>query len=60
MKKFDREYGTTFLEESAYLKEHGVKYTFVKVDSEGRTTWKYAKTPELFECLKNFYSKFER
>ena len=33
----------------------GIRYTFVKVDENGQTIWKYKKTPQLFESLKNFY-----
>ena len=53
--KFDKEYQTTFVDEFQWLKKYGIRYEFVKVDNYGRTVWKYKKTPELFECLKNFY-----
>lgn len=53
--KFDKEYATTFVDEFQWLKSHGVRYEFVKVDDTGKTIWKYQKTPQLFECLKNFY-----
>lgn len=37
-----------------YLLSKGIKYTFVK-DINGVTTYKYKKTPELFEALVSFY-----
>lgn len=53
--KFDKEYATSFPDEFQWLKSHGIRYTFVKVDENGKTIWKYKKCPELFESLKNFY-----
>lgn len=53
--RFDKEYRTSFPDEFQWLKSHGIRYEFVKTDDEGRTIWKYKKTPELFETLKNFY-----
>lgn len=53
--KFDKEYATSFVDEYKYLKEYGIRYEFIKVDDTGKTVWKYKKTPELFEALKNFY-----
>lgn len=51
---FDKEYSTQFVDEYLYLKNCGIRYSFVKAEN-GITTWKYKKTPELFEHLKNFY-----
>ena len=53
--KYDKEYSTTFVEEFKWLKSNGIRYTFIKTDDSGMTVWKYAKTPKLFESLKNFY-----
>lgn len=53
--KYDKEYSTTFVEEFKWLKSNGIRYTFIKTDDSGMTVWKYAKTPELFESLKNLY-----
>lgn len=53
--KFDKEYATSFVDEYQYLKKYGIRYEFVKVDDTNKTVWKYKKTPELFEALKNFY-----
>lgn len=55
MKAIDKEYATSFVDEYQYLKSCGIRYTFVKVDENGQTVWKYKKTPQLFESLKNFY-----
>lgn len=53
--KYDKEYSTQFPDEFQYLRSRGIRYTFVKTSPDGITTWKYKKTPELFEELKNFY-----
>jgi len=56
-KKFDKEYSTSWTLEYLYLKECGIKYTFVKKCKDGITTWKYEKNSELFLALYNFYKK---
>ena len=53
--KFDKEYATQYLQETAFLKDKGIKYTFVKTVN-GLTTYKYKKTKELFDALSEFYS----
>lgn len=55
-KKFDKEYSTQYTPEMIFLKEKGIKYSFVK-EINGVTTYKYAKTPELFLALVSFYIK---
>lgn len=40
--------------EVAFLKEKGIRYSFVKV-LNGITTYKYTKTEELFKALSEFY-----
>lgn len=57
VKKFDREYPVTFIKEKQFLDSCGIKYTFVK-EVDGITTYKYKKTPFLFECLSIFYKQF--
>lgn len=54
MKKFDKEYSTQYVPEMKYLKNNGIKYSFVK-NVNGVTTYKYTKTPELFNALVSFY-----
>ena len=53
-KYIDREYLTQYNVEVAFLKEKGIRYSFVKV-LNGITTYKYAKTEELFKALTEFY-----
>lgn len=55
-KKFDKEYSTQYTPEMIFLKEKGIKYSFVK-EINGVTTYKYTKTPELFLALVSFYIK---
>jgi hypothetical protein len=53
-KKFDREYKTEWKSEVLYLESVGIKYAFVK-DIDGISTYKYTKTSELFNALRDFY-----
>lgn len=55
MKKYDKEYSTQYLPEVEYLKVNNVRYTFVKV-LNGVPTYKYTKTPQLFQLLELFYA----
>ena len=54
MKKYDKEYSTQYTPEKEYLLSKGIKPSFVKVIDEV-TTYKYQKTPELFNALVFFY-----
>lgn len=56
MKKFDKEYSTQYTPEMKYLQSKGILYSFVK-DVGGVTTYKYTKTPELFQALAIFYAQ---
>lgn len=56
MKKFDIEYATQYVKEMKYLERMGIRYAFVKTIS-GVTTYKYKKTPELFQMLGIFYTQ---
>ena len=56
MNKFDKEYSTQHSPEKEYLLSVGIKPSFVKV-IDGVTTYKYTKTPELFQALVFFYTK---
>ena len=56
MKKFDMEYFTQYTPEKEYLLTYGVKPSFVKVIN-GVTTYKYTKTPRLFQLLAIFYAQ---
>lgn len=53
--KFDKEYSTQYLQETTFLRDKGIKQTFVKTVN-GLTTYKYKKTKELFEALVEFYT----
>ena len=55
MKKFDKEYFTQYTPEMEYLKKSGISPSFVKIVN-GVTTYKYTKTPELFEALAIYYA----
>ncbi len=55
-KKFDKEYATQWIKEVEWLREKGIKYTFVKTDEYEVTTYKYTKTAELFKQLSIFYA----
>ena len=55
MKKFDKEYSTQYTPEMEYLKSKGISPSFVKVVN-GVTTYKYTKTPELFNALAIYYA----
>lgn len=57
MRKFDKEYSTQWLEEVDWLKEQGIRYTFVKTNESDVTTYKYTKTSELFKALAIFYAQ---
>lgn len=54
--KFDKEYATQYLKETAFLRNKGIKQAFVK-EVNGLTTFKYKKTKELFDALSEFYSE---
>lgn len=54
MKRFDKEYSTQYSPEKEYLLSKEIKPSFVKI-IEGVTTYKYTKTPELFQALVSFY-----
>lgn len=54
MKKFDKEYQTQFVDEMKYLKSLGINYCFVK-KINNVDTYKYKKTPKLFNALAFFY-----
>ena len=52
---FDKEYRTEYPEEMKYLKTVGIRYDFVK-EINGKTTYKYKKSRELFLALASFYA----
>lgn len=52
---YDMEYSTQTRKEYEYLKEHGFEPTYVRVTEYGIKTYKYTKTPALFETVAEFY-----
>ena len=54
--KIDKEYACMSSAEQIYLSDHGIRYTFVKVES-GVTIYKYKKTKRLFEALSKYYGE---
>ena len=59
-KAFDLEYSTQRKKEYLFLKEDGIHPSFVKKDPVyGILTYKYTKTPKLFEAAAEFYRQAE-
>lgn len=56
-KGYDIEYQTQWREEVDFLKNVGIRYTFVKKNQEGISIYKYKKDSELFKQLAIFYAK---
>lgn len=54
--KIDKEYASTWWDETKYLIDHGVRYVFVK-EENGITIWKFKKTQKLFQTLADFYAR---
>ncbi len=54
--KFDKEYSTQYLSEMKFLLAKGIKYTWVYINEEGCTVWKYKKEKRLWDALSEMYS----
>ena len=54
--KFDKEYSTSFIEEMQFLRKKGIKYTWVYMNEDGVTVWKYKKEKKLWDALSEMYS----
>lgn len=54
--KFLNEYFCGYTEEHNFLRSKGFKYNFVK-EIDGVTVWKYPKSVQLYDALKEFYKK---
>ena len=52
----DKEYWCMSFREQVYLRDNGIKYTFIKVE-DGVTIYKYKKTAKLFRVLSRFYTE---
>lgn len=55
--KFDKEYSTQYLSEMKFLLSKGIKYTWVYVNEEGYTVWKYKKEKRLWDALSEMYTE---
>lgn len=55
--KFDKEYSTQYIGEMNFLRDKGIKYTWVYVNEEGLTVWKYKKEKRLWDALSEMYSQ---
>lgn len=55
--KWDKEYSTNYLNELRFLEANEIRPCFTKCDETGLKTFKFEKTPRLFELLMEFYSK---
>ena len=43
-----------------FLRQHGVRYTWVTTNEYGITVWKYKRNSMLFELLQQFYTEEEK
>ena len=55
--KFDKEYSTQYKEEMLFLRNKGIKYTWVYINEDGISVWKYKKEKRLWDALSEMYSK---
>lgn len=55
--KFDKEYSTQFSSEMNFLSNKGIKYTWVYINHDGVTVWKYKKEKRLWDALSEMYSE---
>ena len=54
--KFDKEYSTSFPEEVRFLKRKGIQYTWVYINENNISVWKYKKEKQLWDALSEMYS----
>lgn len=54
--KFDKEYSTSFIDEMQFLREKGIRYTWVYINEEKVSVWKYKKEKRLWDALSELYS----
>lgn len=54
---YDMEYSTQTRKEFEFLQKNGIEPTFIKKTEFGVKTYKYTKTPALFNLLVEFYTK---
>ena len=54
--KFDKEYSTQYKEEMLFLRNKGIKYTWVYINEDGISVWKYKKEKRLWDALSEMYA----
>ena len=54
--KFDKEYSTSFIEEMQFLRKKGIRYTWVYINEDKISVWKYKKEKKLWDALSEMYS----
>ena len=54
--KFDKEYSTSFVEEMLFLREKGIRYTWVYLNEDRVSVWKNKKKKRLWDALSEMYS----
>ena len=47
--KFDKEYSTSYIDEMLFLREKGIRYTWVYVNEDNVSVWKYKKEKKLWK-----------
>ena len=55
--KFDKEYSTQYKEEMLFLRDKGIKYTWVYINEDGISVWQYKKEKKLWDALSEMYSE---
>ena len=55
--KFDKEYSTQHKEEMLFLRNKGIKYTWVYINEDGISVWKDKKEKCLWDALSEMYSE---
>ena len=54
--KFDKEYSTSYVEEMQFLRDKGIRYTWVYINEDGISVWKYKKEKRLWDALSEMYA----
>ena len=54
--KFDKEYSTSYVDEMQFLRDKGIRYTWVYINEENVSVWKYKKEKSLWDALSEMYA----
>ena len=54
--KFDKEYSTSYVEEMQFLRDKGIRYTWVYKNEDEISVWKFKKEKRLWDALSEMYS----